>query len=61
MTKSKHAAPLKKSLNIIETKLVISNYEKMKPPLNSPKLRQNIPVGFLKKQEQACECPKAGI
>ena len=42
---------LKKSLKIIERKLIISNSNKMQPLLNASKVWQAIPAGSLKNWE----------
>ena len=54
MSNSKDPAPIKKSLKTVDRKLVISNSSKLKPPLNvnkTPKARQAISAGSLKKRE----------
>ena len=45
---SKNPSPPKKSLKIVERKLIISSSNKMKPPLNASKETQAIRAGFLK-------------
>ena len=58
LSRSKDPAPLKKSLENIEKKLIISNSSKMKPQLNVSKARQAIPAGFLKKRVTSKKCNK---
>lgn len=40
-----------KGLKIVGRKLIISNSDIMKPPLNASKVRETAPVGALKKGE----------